>query len=75
MAWNIAKVLLPLIILAFLSHQAGEKIRCSNFSPVRALGLSLLGIGWLGCSLLAFIILIIFVAPMVAWPWITFVTS
>ena len=42
MAWNIANFLLPPIILAFLSHQAGEKIRYSNFSPVRALGF------WLG---------------------------
>jgi hypothetical protein len=73
MAWNIAKILLPLIILAFLSRLAGERIRCSNFSPVRALGSSLLGIGWLGYSLLAFIILINFVAPMVAWSWITFI--
>ena len=38
MAWNIVRVFLPLILLAFLSHQAGEKIRYSKFSPGRAFG-------------------------------------
>jgi hypothetical protein len=65
-AWNIAEVLLPLTLLAFLSHQAGEKIRYSKFAPGRALGLSLLGISWLGYSLLALFILINFVAPLAA---------
>ena len=36
MAWNIAAVLLPSFVLAFLSHQAGEKIRCYKFLPGRA---------------------------------------
>ena len=71
--WNIAAVLLPLILLAFLCHQAGEKIRYSKFLPNRTLGLSLVGIGWLGYSLLAFLMLINVVAPVAAWAWFTFV--
>src|SRR5262249_53640482 len=39
--------------LAFLSHQAGENIRYSKFAPPRAVGFSLIAIGWLGYSLLA----------------------
>jgi len=73
MAWNIVRVFLPLILLAFLSHQAGEKIRYSKFSPGRALGLSLVGIGWLGYSLLTFLMLINVVAPLAAWAWTIFV--
>lgn len=71
-AWKIGEVLLPLTLLAFLSHQAGEKIRYSKFAPGRAVGLSLIGIGWLGYSLLAFFILINFVAPLAAWTWTVF---
>ena len=73
MAWNIAKVLLPLIILTFLSHQAGEKNRHSNLSPVRAVGFLLLGIGSLGYSLLAFLVVIYLIGPLVAWSVSTFV--
>ena len=36
-------------------------------------GLSLVGIGWLGYSLLAFLALIDIVAPLSAWAWSTFV--
>jgi hypothetical protein len=71
-AWKIAEILLPLTLLAFLSHQAGEKIRYSPFAPGRAVGLCLIGIGWLGYSLLAFFILINFVAPLAAWIWTVF---
>jgi hypothetical protein len=38
--------------------QASEKIRYSKFFPGRTVGLSLVGIGWLGYSLLAFLALI-----------------
>jgi len=72
-AWNIAEILLPLTLLAFLSHQAGVKNRYSNLLAVRAVGSLLLGIGWLGYSLLAFLILIDLIAPLVAWSWTTFV--
>ena len=71
-AWKIAEILLPLTLLAFLSHQAGEKIRNSKFPPGRAVGLSLIGIGWLGYSLLAFLILIDFLGPLTAWAWTAF---
>lgn len=73
LAWNIAAVLLPLVLLAFLSHRAGEKIRYSKLLPARTVGLSLVGIGWLGCGLLAFLVLINVVAPLAAWAWSTFV--
>ena len=73
MIWNIAAVLSPLILLTVLCHQAGEKIRYSKFLPWRTVGLSLVGIGWLGYSLLAFFILINFVVPLDAWAWIAFV--
>jgi hypothetical protein len=69
--WNIAAVLSPLILLTFLCHQAGEKIRYSKFLPWRTVGLSLVGIGWLGYSLLAFVALIDIVAPLSAWAWST----
>ena len=72
-AWNIAAGLWPLILLAFLCHQAGEKIRYSNFLFGRTMGLSLAGIGWLAYALLAFFILINFVAPVAAWAWTTYV--
>ena len=72
-AWNIAAGLLPLILLAFLCHQAGEKIRYSSFLVGRTVGLSLVGIGWLAYALLAFFILINFVAPIGAWAWTTYV--
>ena len=72
MAWNIAAVLLPPFVLAFLSHQAGERIRCFKFLPGRALGLSLME-GWLGCSLLTFLALINVVIPLTAWAWTTVV--
>jgi len=65
MAWNIANFLLPLIILAFLSHQAGEKIRYSPHSPIRAVGFLLVGIGWLCFSLIAFLILDDLVFPLI----------
>jgi hypothetical protein len=71
--WNIAAVLSPLILLTVLCHQAGEKIRYSKFLPWRAVGLSLVGIGWLGYSLLAFLALIDIVAPLSAWTWSTFI--
>ena len=71
--WNIAAVLSPLILLTFLCHQGGEKIRNSKFLPWRTVGLSLVGIGWLGYSLLAFLALIDIVAPLSAWAWSTFV--
>ena len=70
---NIAAVLSPLIRLTFLCQQAGEKIRYSKFLPWRTVGLSLVGIGWLGYSLLAFLALIGIVAPLSAWAWSTFV--
>jgi hypothetical protein len=73
MAWNIAAVLLPPFVLAFLSHQAGERIRCSKFLPGRALGLSLIGIGWLGYSLLTFLALTNVFIPLTAWAWTTVV--
>ena len=57
----------------FLSHQAGEKIRYSKFAPGRAVGLSLVVIGWLGYSLLAFFILINFAVPLAEWAWTAFV--
>ena len=71
MAWNIAVLLLPPFVLAFLSHQAGERIRYSKFLPGRALGWSLMGIGWLGYSLLTFLTLINVVVPLAAWAWTT----
>jgi hypothetical protein len=71
--WNIAAILSPLILLAFLCHQAGEKIRYSKFLPWRTVGLSLVAIGWLGYSLLAFLALANIVAPLTAWAWSTFV--
>jgi hypothetical protein len=71
--WNIAAVLSPLILLTFFCHQGGEKIRKSKFLPWRTVGLSLVGIGWLGYSLLAFLALIDIVAPLSAWAWSTFV--
>ena len=40
---------------------------------VATVGLSLVGIGWLGYSLLAFLALIDIVAPLSAWAWSTFV--
>jgi hypothetical protein len=61
------------MLLTFLCHQAGEKIRYSKFLPWRTVGLSLVGIGWLGYSLLAFLALIDIVAPLSAWAWSTFV--
>ena len=70
-AWNIAAGLLPLTLLAFLCHQAGEKIRYSNFLFGRTVGLSLVGIGWLTYALLAFFILVNFVGPIGAWAWTT----
>lgn len=73
MAWNIVRVFLPLILLAFLSHQAGEKIRYSKFAPGRAVGLSLIAIGSLGYSLLAFFIFMNFLVPLAAWAWTAFV--
>jgi hypothetical protein len=72
-AWNIAEFLLPLTLLAFLSHQAGEKIRYSKFAPGRAVGLSLIAIGSLGYSLLAFFIFMNFLVPLAAWAWTAFV--
>jgi hypothetical protein len=39
----------------------------------RTVGLSLVGIGWLGYSLLAFLGLIDIAAPLSAWAWSTFV--
>ena len=71
--WNIAAVLSPLILLTFLCHQAGEEIRYSKFLPWQTVGLSLVGIGWLGYSLLTFLMLINVVAPLAAWAWTTFV--
>jgi hypothetical protein len=68
-AWKIAEILLPLTLMAFLTYQAGEKIRYSKFAPGRVVGLCLIGIGWLGYSLLAFFIFINFVAPLAAWLW------
>jgi hypothetical protein len=44
--WNIAAFLSPLILLTFLCHQAGEKIRYSKFLPWRTVGLSLVAIVW-----------------------------
>jgi hypothetical protein len=67
--WAIAAVFSPLLLLTFLSHQAGEKIRHSKSLWVRAVGLSLVGAGWLGYSLLAFLIVINFVTPLAAWTW------
>jgi len=72
LAWKITEILLPLSLVALLSHQAGEKIRSSKFAPGRALGLSLIGIGWLGYSLITFLVLINLVAPLIAWIWTVF---
>ena len=70
---SIAGVFLPLLLLAFLCHQAGEKIRYSKFLPNRTVGLSLVGLGWLCYSLLAFFMTTNFVAPLAAWAWFRFV--
>jgi hypothetical protein len=61
--WNLG----ALILLTVLSYQAGDRIRNSSYSAARAVGSIFLGIGWLGCALLVFLILINFIAPLVAF--------
>jgi hypothetical protein len=62
-----------------MARTIAEDINGSNncSTPARRFslrwGLSLVGIGWLGYSLLAFLALIDIVAPLSAWAWSTFV--
>jgi len=67
--WNIAAFLSPLVLVAFLCRQAGEKIRYSEFLLGRTVGLLLVGIGWLGYSMLTTLALTNIVAPLAAWAW------
>ena len=70
MAWNIVVLLLPPFNWHFLAIKLAKDIRYPSFCWVR-LGWSLIGIGWLGYSLLTFLTLINVVVPLAAWAWTT----
>ena len=53
------------ILGAVLCYQAGEKIRYSPHSLVRAVGFLLVGIGWLCFGLIAFLILDDLMFPLI----------
>jgi protein-S-isoprenylcysteine O-methyltransferase Ste14 len=64
LGWSFALVVFAVMLGAVVSYQAGEKIRYSPHSPVRALGFLLVGIGLLCFGLIAFLILDDLVLPL-----------